>query len=80
MDFELVSFKFSILKTNLRVKVVSASLNGFSGIAKGYSAELRESNENIHTSVGAKFAELYVASELWNHEPEAWSAKMEYSS
>jgi hypothetical protein len=27
-------------------------------------------NLNIHTSVGAKFAELYVASELWEHEPK----------
>lgn len=25
---------------------------------------------NIHSSIGAKFAELYVASELWEHEPK----------
>ena len=27
-------------------------------------------NLNIHTAVGAKFAELYVTSELWEHEPK----------
>jgi len=36
---------------------------------------------NVHTLVGAKFAELYVASELWKHEPrlgqQRWNTKVE---
>lgn len=27
-------------------------------------------NLNMHTSIGGKFAELYVASELWEHSPK----------
>lgn len=32
---------------------------------------------NIHTSVGAKFAELYVASELWEHEPKLGKQRLD---